>query len=97
MEATMTQASPTWQLQDAKNRLSALIDAVEEGHEQIITRHGAPVGVVVPYAVWQRWQESRLSEAPSMYDALRAAATLGGVPDLPSRSAADKARIPDFG
>lgn len=43
-----------WQLQTAKNRLSALIDRVEEGEEQIITRHGRPVAVVVPYALWQQ-------------------------------------------
>ncbi len=97
MDATMPNDSLTWQLQDAKNRLSALIDAVEDGHEQIITRHGVPVGVVVPYAIWQRWQAMRLGEAPSMYEALRVAAPLGGVPDLPPRSAVDTARIPDFG
>jgi len=32
-----------------------------------------------------------------MYEALRVAAPLGGVPDLPPRSAVDTARIPDFG
>jgi prevent-host-death family protein len=33
---------------DAKNRLSALIDKVEEGHEVTITRRGKPVARLVP-------------------------------------------------
>lgn len=38
-----------WQLQEAKSRLSALIDAVEAGREQIISRHGKPVARVIPF------------------------------------------------
>jgi prevent-host-death family protein len=33
---------------DAKNRLSALIAAVERGHENTITRRGLPVAQLVP-------------------------------------------------
>jgi prevent-host-death family protein len=35
---------------DAKNRLSALIDQVEEGGEVMITRRGKPVARLVPVA-----------------------------------------------
>jgi len=38
-----------WQLQDAKNRLSELVNrALSEG-PQIITRHGAPTVVVMDF------------------------------------------------
>ena len=37
----------TWQLQEAKNRLSEVVDlALEEG-PQIVTRHGKEVAVVI--------------------------------------------------
>ena len=69
-----------WQLQTAKNQLSALIDRVEDGEEQVITRHGKPVAVVVPYARWQQ----RAGEGPSLYAALRPAdpALAGALDDL---------------
>ena len=44
----------SWQLQEAKNKLSALIDrALSEG-PQIITRHGVEVAVVMPFANYQK-------------------------------------------
>lgn len=33
---------------EAKNRLTALLDEVEEGHEVLITRRGKPVARLVP-------------------------------------------------
>ena len=38
----------TINLFDAKNRLSALVDQVEDGHEVTITRRGKPVARLVP-------------------------------------------------
>lgn len=39
----------SWQLQEAKNKLSELIDrALSEG-PQVITRHGVEVAVVIPF------------------------------------------------
>ena len=44
----------SWQLQEAKNKLSELIDrALEEG-PQVITRHGVEVAVVMPYAGYKK-------------------------------------------
>lgn len=44
----------TWQLQEAKNKLSRLIDdALAEG-PQIITRHGEEVVIVLAYPDYQR-------------------------------------------
>lgn len=45
---------PSWQLQDAKNKLSELIDRVLSQGPQIITRRGAAVAVVMPFAEYQR-------------------------------------------
>jgi prevent-host-death family protein len=35
---------------EAKNKLSALLDRVEQGEEIVITRHGRPVARLVPNA-----------------------------------------------
>lgn len=35
---------------EAKNKLSALLDRVEQGEEIIITRHGRPIARLVPAA-----------------------------------------------
>jgi antitoxin Phd len=38
-----------WQLQDAKNKFSSLVDkVVREGAPQMVTRHGKPAVVVIP-------------------------------------------------
>jgi prevent-host-death family protein len=62
---------------DAKNRLSALLDAVEAGAEVTITRRGVPVAKLVPVAPgFDRAAARRAAEG------LRAAARgqrLGGV------------------
>jgi antitoxin Phd len=51
----------TWQLQEAKNRLSELVElAVHEGH-QTITRHGEPTVVVVAFRDFQRLRRKRNS------------------------------------
>lgn len=48
-----------WQLQDAKNRLSEVVDlALEEG-PQTVTRHGKEVVVVVSKEEFERRRRSR--------------------------------------
>jgi prevent-host-death family protein len=48
-----------WQLQEAKNRLSELVDlALEEG-PQTVTRHGKEVVVIVSKAEFDRRRRSR--------------------------------------
>jgi len=82
-----------WQLQSAKNRLSALIDKVVAGEEQVITRHGKPVAVVVPYGLWQ---QRGAKEQPSLFEAVRELAAVGGLPDMPRPLEDDSHRIPRF-
>jgi antitoxin Phd len=49
----------TWQLQEAKNKFSRVIeDAVNSG-PQIITRRGVEVAIVISYASYQKMVASR--------------------------------------
>jgi prevent-host-death family protein len=43
-----------WQIQDAKQRFSEMIRAVEHEGPQVITRHGEEVAVVVDIAEYRR-------------------------------------------
>ncbi|MDZ4700417.1 MAG: type II toxin-antitoxin system Phd/YefM family antitoxin [Rhodothermales bacterium] len=53
--------SNEWQLQEAKNRLSEVVeDALNEG-PQIITRRGIQAVVVLSYAEYRRLQASQTS------------------------------------
>ncbi len=64
-----------WQLQEAKQRFSELIRAVENDGPQSVTRHGKEVAVVVDTSTYQRlqWEPSDdfkrfLTEGPSFDD-----------------------------
>jgi prevent-host-death family protein len=51
--------SRKWQLQEAKNRLSELVDlALEEG-PQTVTRHGKEVAVIISKAEFDRRRRAR--------------------------------------
>jgi prevent-host-death family protein len=47
-----------WPLQEAKNRLSELVDTAQSTGAQTITRHGRPVAVVVSAEEYARLQPS---------------------------------------
>jgi antitoxin Phd len=47
-------ALPRWQLQDAKNRFSALVKAAAGGTAQVVTVHGAPAAVVLSAQAYER-------------------------------------------
>lgn len=44
----------TWALQDAKNRLSELLETVLKHGAQTITRHGKPIAVVISAETYAR-------------------------------------------
>lgn len=44
----------SWQLQDAKNRLSQLVEDALRNGPQLITRRGAEVAVVLSYSEYQQ-------------------------------------------
>jgi len=48
-----------WQLQEAKNKLSQVVeDAVRDG-PQVITRHGVEVAIVISFAEYQKMIASK--------------------------------------
>ena len=49
----------TWQLQEAKNRLSEVVKRAEAGDEQVITVRGKPVAVVVSYESHRKARSAR--------------------------------------
>lgn len=55
-----------WPLQDAKNRLSELVDTALRQGAQTITRHGKPVAVVISAEAY-----SRLQPAEKLVDILQ--------------------------
>jgi antitoxin Phd len=54
----------TWQIQDAKNKLSEVIARAQRNGPQLITRHGEKAVVVVSYVEYERLRKSqgKLSE-----------------------------------
>ncbi len=47
-----------WQVQDAKARFSALLDAALKKGPQIVTRRGIETAVLVPIEEWKRLQKA---------------------------------------
>ncbi len=81
---------PLWPLQEAKNRLSELIQRAETEGPQTITRHGTPVAVVAPVT------GVAAAGGMSAWDLLRddTVASLGGLPELPRRVAEPSPEVP---
>jgi antitoxin Phd len=54
----------TWQIQDAKNKLSEVIERALTQGPQLITRHGKKTAVVLAYSEYEKLRKSqgRLSE-----------------------------------
>ena len=46
-----------WTLQDAKNKLSAVVDAAANGTPQIVTRRGVETAVVISYEEFARMMQ----------------------------------------
>lgn len=64
-------AQPTWSLQDARNRFSALVEAARKT-PQIVTKHGKPAAVVVSAAEYERLRTLQRLTAPSFAQMLLA-------------------------
>ena len=45
---------PQWQLQEAKNRFSAVVKAAANGSAQVVTVHGVPAAVVMSPEAYER-------------------------------------------
>ncbi|WP_420445755.1 type II toxin-antitoxin system prevent-host-death family antitoxin [Candidatus Poriferisodalis sp.] len=66
----MTNVIPEWQLQDAKNRFSAVVDAALLGEPQRVTRRGQPVVVVVAVDEFERLCRLDSTTAPTFGELL---------------------------
>jgi len=49
----------TWQLHEAKNKLSRVVENAVNSGPQIITKHGVEVAIVISYAEYQKMIASR--------------------------------------
>jgi antitoxin Phd len=49
----------TWQLQEAKNKFSRVVDDAVNSGPQIITKHGVEVAIVISYESYQKMIASR--------------------------------------
>lgn len=59
-----------WQLQEAKNRLSALVDAAISGEPQQVTRRGKPAVVVIAAEDYERLCRLERVNSPTFNDLL---------------------------
>ncbi len=59
-----------WQLQEAKNRLSALVDAAVSGEPQKVTRRGKPAVVIIASEDYERLRRLEKASLPAFNDLL---------------------------
>lgn len=72
-------AIPTrWALQDAKNRLSEVVDAALLGHPQVVTRRGVETAVIISHDEYTRMTAARSDQRPSIAQYLLDGPTVDG-------------------
>lgn len=59
-----------WALQDAKNKLSAVVDAAQCGNAQVVTRRGIPAAVVISMEEFEKLQQLEAQQLPTFADHL---------------------------
>jgi antitoxin Phd len=59
-----------WSLQDAKNKLSAVIEAAKHGQPQVVTKRGVPTAVIVSVEEFTRLRRLENMNAPSFSEHL---------------------------
>jgi prevent-host-death family protein len=80
----------SWQLQDAKNRLSEVVDEAERTGPQLITRRGKEAVVVLSVAHYERLTQSK----EPLLDLLKRAPRIPGGLDV--ERSEDRGRDVDF-
>jgi len=71
----MSRTAPrTWQLQDAKNRLSEVVEEARRSGPQVITRRGEETAVVLSFEDWKRLSQ----DAEPLVELLRRAPRIRG-------------------
>ena len=88
----------TWQLQDAKNRFSAVVNAALAGEPQRVTRRGKPAVVVLAEEEYKRLHNREAGNAPNFIEHLLAIpkATDDDTFELPPRTRDFHLRDIDF-
>ena len=61
-----------WQLQDAKNKFSAVVEAAVAGDPQRVTKRGRPAVVVLGVDEYERLRRLERASAPALADLLLA-------------------------
>ncbi|MEI6068902.1 MAG: type II toxin-antitoxin system Phd/YefM family antitoxin [Methylococcaceae bacterium] len=59
-----------WSIQDAKNKLGAVVAAAKTGKAQIVTRRGVPAAVILSIEAFEKLQQLEAAQAPSFIDHL---------------------------
>ena len=77
-----SESAPRWALQDAKNKLSEVVDAASRGQPQVVTRRGVATAVVMSYEEYQRIRSSHERPPSSFADYLLSIPTEPGLEDL---------------
>lgn len=91
-----TPESATWQVQEAKNHLGALIDRALVDGPQTITRHGKPVVRVVAVAAQTQARDRPSFQGDGFLEFLLSAPKVeGGLPEMPRDCS--QGRAPLFG
>ncbi len=82
-----------WQVQEAKNKFSQLVDDAMQDGPQIITRHGVEVAVLISYSEYRTMAALQKNAHKSLTQFLRESPLVGADLDL---SRAQGAARPDL-
>lgn len=82
----------SWQVQEAKARFSELLRAAADDGPQLVSHHGKPAAMVVPYAQWQRLQQRQPPDLKALLRSPRARGELA----LPARGRLRSRTPPTF-
>jgi len=80
-----------WQVQEAKQRFSEVLRAVEADGPQFVTRHGKEIAVIVDIDSWHRYHDE---PRPDLKEFLRSGPPID---ELDIRRSQEPARIIDLG
>ena len=83
-----------WQVQEAKARFSAVLDAAQEEGPQFVTRRGVETAVIVPIEQWRRLTQQQ-TKYRSVKEWLLAPEARGDIP-LPDRKSFRLRPLPDL-
>ena len=95
MSRGYVEREPThWQVQEAKAKFSAVLDAAEEEGPQIVTRRGVETAVIVPIEQWRLLTQHQ-TRYRSVKEWLLAPEARGEIP-LPDRKTFRLRPLPDL-